>query len=72
MFGLEKKRVCEYDLEKDLLDEKARKNLVNSVEKKINSLKKELIKMNDKKKEDELAFILLGYASFLKVANTLN
>lgn len=71
MFGLEKKRVAEYDLEKDLLDNKKCKKLTQEVEKKINTLKKEILKINDQEIEDELSFILLGYSSFLKVMNTV-
>jgi hypothetical protein len=72
MFGLEKKRVSEYDLEKVLLDNKKCKKLQDDVEKKVNNLKKELMKVEDQGIEDDLSFVLLGYASLLKVINTIN
>lgn len=70
MYGLKKNKkpvLFEFDLEKDLADDKKSKELLESVEKNINELKTTLRQGADSKEFEDLGLLLHGYSSLHKV-----
>ena len=71
MFGLEKKRKkpFEFDLQKELKKTKRRKEILDIVETKSQSLKKALRTGEASENFDQCGIILQGYAALAKVIN---
>lgn len=73
MFGLEKKRKdpFEFDLQKELKKEKRRKEILEIVETKSQSLKEALRSGEASENFDQCGIILQGYATLAKVINRI-
>ena len=70
MFGLEKKKKpvhFEFDLEKELKDDKRQKELMHKTEKHIQEIKSALRQGGDQKVFEHLGLLLHGYSALLKV-----
>jgi predicted nucleic acid-binding Zn-ribbon protein len=71
MYGLKKetkkKALFEFDLEKDLQDDKKSQELVQKVDKRIKEIKTTLREGTDSKEFDDLGILLHGYSSLHKV-----
>ena len=68
MFGLkktEKKPIFEYDLEKDMKDDKKQKALLQNAEKKLLAIKTELRQGTEQDAFEGLGCLLHGYAALL-------
>jgi hypothetical protein len=70
MFGLEKnkqKALFEFDLEKDLQDEKKYKVLKDRVEKHVQDIKNKIREGANSEEFEKLGLLLHGYSALLKV-----
>ncbi len=76
MFGLkkeEKKPLFEFDLEKELKDDKKQKTLMQKAEKQVLEIKGALRKGTDQEAFENLGLLLHGYSALLKIiSNTTN
>ena len=73
MFGLEKKRKkpFEFDLQKELKKDKKRKEILELIETKTQSLKEALRSGKASENFDQCGIVLQGYASLTKVINRI-
>lgn len=74
MFGLkkdQKKPIFEFELEKELKDDKKLKTLMQKTESQILSLKSELRQGVDQKAFDQLGTLLHGYSALLKIVSNV-
>ena len=70
MFGFEKKKkpvLFEFDLEKELKDDKRQKELLHKAEKHIQELKATLRQGSEPETFEHLGLLLHGYSALLKV-----
>ena len=74
MFGLRKEQknpIFEFDLEKELKDEKKQKVLMQRAEKQIAEIKGALRKGTDQEAFEKLGLLLHGYSAVLKIISTI-
>lgn len=74
MFGLkkeEKKPIYEYDLEKELKDDKKQKILLDKTEKTVLELKAKLREGTDQEEFEKLGLLLHGYSALLKTLSNV-
>lgn len=70
MFGLKKEQkpqLFEFDLEKELKDDKIQKELMQRTEKQIQEIKTALRKGADQEDFERLGLMLQGYSALLKI-----
>ncbi len=74
MFGLkkeDKKPIFEFELEKDLKDDKKQKALMQKSEKHISEIKTALRKGTDQESFEHLGLLLHGYSALLKIMSNI-